>query len=82
LVEHEEGFDWDEHDLREFYHYKNNNQLRQYSAPITETWLLSDNAVLMITIEITNDERILNLIISKEKNPLYPINPPWVDPNR
>jgi hypothetical protein len=68
LVEHDKGFDWEKDSLEELY-CKNSNRFRLYSGSVTETWSLGDNTALMITFEIMNRGRILDIAISEvERN--------------
>jgi hypothetical protein len=64
LVEHNEGFDWSNKDLRKLYR-KNSNQFRLFSGPAAETWSLDDNIALMITFEAMNKGRKLDITISE-----------------
>jgi ribosome-interacting GTPase 1 len=64
LVEHDRGFIWNKDDLKESY-YKNADRFRLYLDSATDTRSLNNHIVLMITSEIMNEDRVLNIIISE-----------------
>jgi hypothetical protein len=66
LLEHDKKLEWDEDDLERLYH-KNIDQYRLYSRTVIERWLLNDNNVLKTRFEVMNEDRTLNIIISKVK---------------
>jgi hypothetical protein len=81
LAEYDKGFDWSRHNL-ESLHHKNRNRLNQYSVPVVETWLLNDNTALMTTLEIMNEDHLLNITVSEVDRYNYARTPVYIDLQR
>jgi hypothetical protein len=64
LVECNERLDWDKDDLIDFYH-KNINRFRLCPDYAIDIWSWDGNIALMITFEIMNEDRILDITISE-----------------
>jgi hypothetical protein len=65
LVEHDGGFDWDKNALEALLYHRNFDRSRLCPDSATETWLLNDNTALMTTVEIINEDCVLNITISE-----------------
>jgi hypothetical protein len=78
LIEHDEGFNWNEDDLRKL-RRKNINRLSLLSDSATDTWTLDDNVALMTTFKIMNEDRILNINISEVKRDSDTRTPAHID---
>jgi hypothetical protein len=76
LVGHDKRLYWDKDNLEELYR-KNNNRFRLCPDSVTETWSLNDNIALMITSEIMNRNRILDITITeaeRDNNTSMPVH--------
>jgi hypothetical protein len=82
LIEHESTLIWNEDKLKKLYdEYGGQNDTNIIFN--TGKWLLDDNIKLRIVCEASYKRSSeINIIISEEKDTLYPIKPLWVDSNR
>jgi hypothetical protein len=83
LIEHAEGFTWNEDKLKKWYE-KNHGWLTEYDYTISDTWLMDDNVTLGATFSERFGRETFELTISifeAEKN-LYAIRPLCFDPER
>jgi hypothetical protein len=81
LVEHDKRFDWNKDDLKDFYR-ENFDQFRLSPDSATETWSLDDHTALMITSEIMNENRVLDITISEVKRDDAARTPAHMKPRR
>jgi hypothetical protein len=66
LIEYEKAFYWDKLNLEEYYQ-RYTSQLRIYTGPIKDTWLMPDGTVLATELELdfTQRDGVLNVTISE-----------------
>jgi hypothetical protein len=81
LIEHDEKLDWNKYGLKYLYRDKF-NQFRWFPYSATETWSLDDNVVLMTTLEIMDEDRILDITISEVERDNCTRIPVHIDPER
>jgi hypothetical protein len=80
-VEYDKIFVWNKDKLEKLYD-ENTDQFRWFPYSITEKWALDDNVALMITSEIMNEDRILNITISEVEEGNYARMPAHIDMKR
>jgi hypothetical protein len=82
LIEYESTLIWNEDKLKTLYNIYDSQRDTDISFDAGK-WLLKDNTKLQIMCKASY-KRILEMkiIISEEKDTLYPIKPLWIDPNR
>jgi hypothetical protein len=81
LVEHDNEFDWNKDNLKYLYH-KNFSRFKWFHGSVTETWSLNNNITLMVTFEIMNEGRLLNIIISEVERDNNTRMPVYIDLKR
>jgi hypothetical protein len=81
LVEHDKRFEWNKDDLKDFYR-ENFDQFRLSPDSATETWSLDDHTALMITSEIMNENRVLDITVSEVKRDDAARTPAHMKPRR
>jgi hypothetical protein len=82
LVKHDKRLDWNKNDLRKLCDKNINQFMLCPDSSTTETWLLNDNVALMITSEIMNEDRILDITISEVERNNCTRTPAHIDPDR
>jgi hypothetical protein len=80
LIECNKGPYWDLVKLEEYYQ-RYVSQLRIYTDPIEDTWLIYDGTVLMVRLDLdfTQRDGVLNMTISEGLKDDHTKRPEWVD---
>jgi hypothetical protein len=81
VIKSDEGFDWNEKNLRKFYS-KNIDQFKPCPIPVIETWSLDANTKLMITFDIVNGGQLLCVAISEIERAGYVRMPAYINLGR